>query len=111
MGFVAIDPQEKCFDNDTRCVTFSIKTLDVYFKNEERKIEKNFHHLVVWNDKTERICELIKKGDLVYIEGKLKNRKIEYPDKRVCRKTEIVVSEWTKVPLDNRDYQSEDLTS
>ena len=107
LGYVASDPSEKVFGNETKCVNVALKTRDFYGSPGEKKVDKNFHNLILWNGISEKAVEIIKKGDVLQIEGRLKNKKVEDSQSgKSYFKTEVVVEEWTKIVVDD---SSEDL--
>lgn len=109
MGYVASEPQEKEFDNNTRCVMFSLKTRDFHGPQDDRKVDKNFHNCIMWNGIGDRATELIHKDNLIHVVGRLKNRRMEGKDgEKPYFKTEIVVEEWTLIPSNTDSNFSEE---
>ena len=51
----------------------------------------------MWNSVCQSAMELLHKGDVVHIIGRLKNKKVECKDGSKRLFTEINVSEWTRV--------------
>lgn len=106
MGYLAAEPTENIFDNGTKCVNLTLKTRDFYGSPGNKKVDKNFHNLIMWNGISEMAAVLLKKGDLLLIEGHLKNKKIEGKDGRPATyRTEIVVEEWTRIPISQEDEE------
>lgn len=95
LGYVAAEPIEKKFDNRTKCVFITLKTKDFYGPADNRKSDKNFHSLVLWNGISEKAATIIQQGDILQVIGRLKNKKI---DGEQGVRTEVVVEEWTKIP-------------
>jgi single-strand DNA-binding protein len=59
----------------SRFVNLSIATTETYYSaNNEKKSNTQWHHVVLWNNITE-LQKMLSKGDLVYVEGRLNNRK------------------------------------
>ena len=70
IGRVGSEPSIKTTFNGTKQVKLSIATNHVYFKEEE-KVEQTDWHTVVFYGKLADICEsYVKKGSLVYISGR-----------------------------------------
>jgi len=108
LGFVAQDPIDHDFENGTKCTNLVLKTLDHYGPSGEKKIDKNFHNLIMWNGKCEMASVLLKKGDLVYVEGSLKNKRTEGKNgSKATFKVEVVVNEWTKIPIVEQEEEKE----
>jgi len=107
LGYVASDPSEKVFGNETKCVNIPLKTRDFYGTKGDKKVDKNFHNLILWNGISEKAMEIVHKGDILQVIGRLKNKKVQDPaSNKFYFKTEVVVEEWTKIVVDD---SSEDL--
>lgn len=107
LGYVVGKPVEKQFENRTRCVNITLKTRDLYGPPTDRKVNKNFHNLILWNSIGDQSVEILQPGDIIHVVGRLKNIKIEdYLSNRFYYRTEIVVEEWTKVLA--TDIESDD---
>ncbi len=97
-GYVASEPSEKVFDNGTKCVNVALKTRDFYGPSGDKKVDKNFHNLIMWNGISEMATTILKKGDILQITGRLKNKKVEDAESgKTYFKTEIVVTDWSKI--------------
>jgi single-strand DNA-binding protein len=108
MGYVATEPTEKEFDNGTKCVNISLKTRDFYSSNGEKKVDKNFHNLILWNGKSEMATTIIEKGDVLHVVGHLKNKKVIDPQSgKSYFKTEVVIQEWTKITIEDKSEPEE----
>lgn len=93
IGNVGMPPQVKHFDNGGVVAQFSIATTDRAFKTKDgREIpEKTEWHNVVMQNRLAEVAEkYVKKGDRLYIEGKLRTRK--YTDTQNAERyiTEII---------------------
>ena len=84
--------------DDKNCVgRFPIATSESYVSKQtnERITNTEWHNIVVRN-KAAEICEkYLKKGDKIYIEGRIKNRKWTGEDGNDRYSTEINVNEFT----------------
>jgi single-strand DNA-binding protein len=77
--------------NDTKVATFSLATTESYQDREGKTVEKTeWHRLVAWRGLAEIIERYVKKGDRLYIEGKLATRSYE-KEGQTHYTTEIVV--------------------
>lgn len=59
----------------------------------EQKEDTQFHRVVAWNKLAEIFDQLIKKGDKVYIEGRVQTRKFTNAEGEEKSSTEIVANE------------------
>ena len=87
---------------------FSVAT-DEYWTDVDnnRKEHTEWHNIVVWDKLSDFANQYLKKGQLVYIEGKLRTRSWEDKDKNKRFKTEIICQqitplEWKKIEA-NKD--------
>lgn len=86
IGRVGGDPDVKRLENGTDVARFSLATSDSYKdKNGEFQETTEWHNVVAWRDLAERAEKNLKKGVLVYVEGKVTYRK--YKDKEGVEKT------------------------
>jgi single-strand DNA-binding protein len=95
VGRLGRDPETRYTSGGQAVCNFSIAT-DSTFKDRsgERQKRTEWHRIVVWSKLAEICQQYLKKGHLVYIEGRLQTR--EWEDKRDGQKrstTEIVASE------------------
>lgn len=87
------DPVVKTTESNKKVALFTIATNRYYKTTEgEQKSESEFHNCVAWWNLAERCEKFLKKGKLIYTEGRLKTRAIEKEDGSKTYKTEIVVS-------------------
>jgi single-strand DNA-binding protein len=93
IGNITKDPLVKTTENGKKVAMFTIAT-NRYYKdsNWESKSEAEFNNCVAWASLADMIESSLRKGKLVYIEGRLKTRVIEKEDGNKIYKTEIVVS-------------------
>ena len=68
----------KILEGNIAVSKFSLATTEM-FKDKNGKLasETDWHQIVVWRNMAEFAQKYLKKGSLVYIEGKLKNRQFE----------------------------------
>lgn len=92
VGNLGKDPEVRYLDNGTAVANFTIATSESYKdKNSgERVTQTEWHNVVVWRGLAEVAEKYLKKGNQVYIEGKLKTRSWEDKDGNTRYTTEIV---------------------
>lgn len=78
LGRVGKDPEVKQFDNGS-VANFTIATDDSYKDKSGQKVERtDWHNIVVGSaGLVEVVSKYVKKGDLLYVEGKVKTREVE----------------------------------
>lgn len=80
MGNVGKDPEYKDFDNDGSVAKFTLATTDRAFKTEngtEVPERTEWHNIVLQNGLANIAKEYVKKGNKLYIEGKIRTRSYE----------------------------------
>jgi len=94
IGNLTRDPEMRQTPNGQNVTTFGIATNREWMTKEgERKNSAEFHECVAWARLAEICSNYLKKGQLVYVEGYLKTRSWESPEKVKKFKTEIVVQD------------------
>jgi single-strand DNA-binding protein len=106
LGRLGKDPVVKHFSETNAIAEFSLATTDSYKDKEGKWVElTDWHNIKIpFRNMAERAEKFLKKGSLVYIEGKIKTR--SYDDKDGNKKyiTEIVVENLRM--LDKKDGAS-----
>jgi len=91
VGNVGKDPEVRRLDNGTPVCNFPLATNEVYTnRNGERVKNTEWHNLVLWRKLAEIAEKYVKKGDLLYIEGKIRTRSYDDRDGNKRYMTEIV---------------------
>ncbi len=96
VGNLGKDPEVRHLDNGRAVANFPIATSEVYKNREgERVTNTEWHNVVLWTPLAEVAEKYLKKGNQVYIEGKITTR--SYEDKEGQKKyiTEVVGREMT----------------
>jgi single-strand DNA-binding protein len=75
IGHVGKDPEVKYLEGGIAVARFTLATNE-YFKNKEgQKIEQtDWHNVVMWRGLAEVAEKYVRKGKLIYVEGRLKHR-------------------------------------
>ena len=75
LGRLGADPQLKYTPAGKACATLSIATTETWKDaNGEKKDRTDWHRVVAWGKLAEVMGEWLKKGGLVFIEGRLQTR-------------------------------------
>ena len=79
IGNLGDDPKIINFDNDNKIARFPIATSESYTKKDtnEKVDQTEWHNIVMRNKQAEIAQQYLKKGDKLYVEGKIKTRKWE----------------------------------
>ncbi len=93
IGNLTRDPELRFTPQGTAVCTFSIATNRTYVSDGERKEEADFHRVVSWNKLAELCNQLLKKGNRVFVSGRLQNRSWDGQDGQQRQVTEIVIED------------------
>ena len=80
MGHVGKDPEVRRMDNNLAVARFSLATNERWNKDGNWVDHTEWHNIVVWRDLAERTEKFIRKGSLIYVEGKIRSRSYEDKD-------------------------------
>lgn len=96
VGNLGKDPEVRHLDNGRAVANFSIATSESY-KNKagERVTNTEWHNVVLWTPLAEIAERFLKKGNQVYIEGKLTTRSWDDQEGNKRYTTEVVGREMT----------------
>ena len=93
IGNLTRDPEMRYTPSGAAVVTFSIATNRTFVSDGEKKEEADFHRCVAWNKLAELCNQLLKKGNRVFVSGRLQNRSWETPEGQTRYMTEIVIED------------------
>lgn len=92
IGFVAKDPEVRTAQ-DRKVASFTMATSERYRdRNNEVKENTEWHNIVCWKQ-AEFVEKYVKKGSLLYVEGKLRTRSWEDQSGTKRYVTEIIVDQ------------------
>ncbi|MBA7701840.1 Single-stranded DNA-binding protein [subsurface metagenome] len=90
VGHVGADPEPRYTSSGTAVVNLRIATNEVWRDAEGKDQEiTEWHSVVLWGKQAEFVANYIKKGQLIYVEGRLQTRTWEDRDKIERRTTEV----------------------
>lgn len=103
IGRVGKDPEIRTFEGNNKIANFTLATNEKYKDKTGNTVDvTDWHNLVIRFTKQAEIAEkYLKKGMLVYVEGKLKNRSWDDKDGNKKYITEVVVDSFNM--LERRD--------
>ncbi|TYP95811.1 single-strand binding protein [Sphingobacterium allocomposti] len=90
VGHLGKDPEVRYLEGNITVCSFPLATSETYTKDGIRMQHTEWHNIVMWRNLAEMAVKYLKKGKLVYIEGRLRTR--NYEDREGNRRfvTEIV---------------------
>jgi single-strand DNA-binding protein len=93
IGHLGGDPEVRTLESGTKAGRFSLATNESYKDKEDNwQTLTEWHNVVVWRDAAERAERQLKKGMLVYVEGKISYRKYTDKDGVERNATDIVAN-------------------
>ena len=72
IGNLGADPEVRYFDNGSVVANFNIATSESYTKNGEKITQTEWHRIELWDGLAKIAEQYLKKGNSVFIEGKLR---------------------------------------
>ena len=98
IGNLGSDPEVRSTNGGNRVATFSLATSRTWNDASGAKQEKTeWHRCVVWNSKASTLADVVeryvKKGDKLYVEGRIEYRQWQDKDGQTKYSTEINVRE------------------
>jgi len=91
IGNVGRDPEVRYLDNGVVVAKFPLATSETYTnKNGDRITNTEWHNVVLWRKLAEVAEKYVKKGNPLYIEGKIRSRSYDDKDGNKRYITEIV---------------------
>lgn len=94
IGNAGKDPEYKELGDGTPVVKFSLATTEVYrLKDNRIQADTQWHTVIAWGGLAGLINRYVKKGSLLYVEGKIRYRKYEDREKQARVVCEIIASE------------------
>lgn len=94
VGNAGKDPEYKELADGTPVVKLSLATTEVYrLKDNRVQADTQWHTVIAWRGLAGLINRYVKKGSLLYVEGKIRYRKYADRDKQTRVVCEIIASE------------------
>lgn len=96
VGYLGRDPEVRYTPSGDAVANVSLATTEIYKdKDGNREERTEWHSLVLWRAQAEFAKEWLKKGQLVYVEGRIQTRSWEDKEGQKRSKTEIQVDRIT----------------
>ncbi len=91
VGNLGKDPELRYLDNGTAVTKFPLATTETFKnKNGDKVSHTEWHFVVMWRGLAETAGKFLKKGMLVYVEGKIKSRSFTDKSGNLKHITEII---------------------
>ena len=98
IGNLGADPEVRTLENGAMVAKIRLATNENYRdKSGEWQTQTEWHDVVAWRMLAERAQSTLKKGSLVYVEGKLTHRTWQDQDGNNRRTTEVVASYFRQI--------------
>jgi single-strand DNA-binding protein len=96
VGNLGKDPEMRHIDGNISVAKFPLATSEVYKNKDGQKVtQTEWHNVVMWRQLAETAEKFLKKGSLVYIEGRLRTRNWDDKDGNKKYITEVVADSMT----------------
>ncbi|MGI4750829.1 MAG: single-stranded DNA-binding protein [Janthinobacterium lividum] len=90
VGHLGKDPEYRHLEDGVAVASFPLATSEIILKDGKRTELTEWHNIVLWRGLADIAQQMLNKGKLVYIEGKLKTRSFESREGIKKYTTEIV---------------------
>jgi single-strand DNA-binding protein len=78
VGHLGKDPEIRSLESGAKVASFSLATTESYKGKDGQRVEQTeWHNIVLWRGLADITEKYLKKGNLVYIEGKIRSRSYE----------------------------------
>ena len=109
IGNLGKDPELKTLESGAAVARFSLATSESYRDKEGNWQESTeWHEIVVWRQLAERAVAGLKKGDTIFLEGKLTSRTWQDQNGTNHRTTEVVANYFRKIIRRDSDTSNPD---
>lgn len=91
VGNLGKDPEPRTLDSGVKMVRFSLATSETYRDRDGNRVDQTeWHNIVLWRGLADVAEKYLRKGNQVYIEGKIRTRQWEDKDGNTRYTTEII---------------------
>jgi single-strand DNA-binding protein len=106
VGHLGKDPDFRYLTGNVSVVSFPLATSEFFNKDGKKVEQTEWHNIVMWRGLADAAARMLKKGKLIYLEGKARTRCFE--DKNGIKKytTEVVADIFTMLGR-NSDFEEE----
>ncbi|GAA4040411.1 single-stranded DNA-binding protein [Hymenobacter glaciei] len=94
VGNLGKDPEVRHLEGGVSVAHFTLATNDYYKDKQGNRVERTeWHNISAWRGLADMADKFLKKGQQVYIEGKLRTRQYQDKDQQTRYITEIIADE------------------
>ncbi|KUG06314.1 single-stranded DNA-binding protein [Solirubrum puertoriconensis] len=105
IGHLGTDPEVRHLEGGSTVAQFRLATNEFYKDKQGNRVERTeWHNVVAWRGLAETVEKYIKKGQQVYVEGKIRTRQYQDKDQQTRYVTEIVADEITMLGGGGRSH-------
>ncbi|MDR1668285.1 MAG: single-stranded DNA-binding protein [Bacteroidales bacterium] len=90
LGRVGKDPEVRHLDSNSSVANFTLATNEYYVKDGARVEQTEWHNIVAWQSSAKYVEDYVRKGMLLYVEGRLRTRSWDDKDGNKRYTTEIL---------------------
>ncbi len=96
IGHLGKDPEVRHLDGNNVVANFSLATTESYMGKDGNRVDQTeWHNIVVWKGLAEIADKYLKKGSLIYLEGRIRTRSWDDKEGNKRYTTEIVANNFT----------------
>lgn len=95
IGNVGNDPTLKVIDANRKVAEFSLAVNETQVSNGQRFEKTEWYRISVWNQRADTIVNYVKKGNSIYVEGKLTVRTYTDKEGKERYSLEVLASDFT----------------
>jgi len=96
VGNLGKDPEVRHLEGGTAVARFTLATNDYYKDKSGNRVERTeWHNIALWRDLAEMAEKYLRKGQQVYLEGRLRTRQYQDKENQTRYITEVVADELT----------------
>ena len=95
VGHLGKDPEVRYLDGGVTVASFPLATSETYNKDGKKIEQTEWHNIVMWRSLADTASKYLKKGKLIYLEGKLRTRSFEDREGHKKYSTEVVAESFT----------------
>ncbi len=107
VGNVGKDPEVRHLEGGATVAKFPVATTESYKNRDGQRVDQTeWHNVVMWRGLAENAGKYLRKGMLVYIEGKIRTRSWDDKDGNKRYTTEIVADNMTMLSRRQEEGQS-----
>lgn len=98
IGNLGRDPEIRQLENGAKVASFSLATTESYKGKDGNRVDQTeWHNIVLWRGLAEVAEKFLKKGNTIYVEGKIRTRSWEDKEGNKRYTTEIIGDNMTMI--------------